>query len=248
MPDETGIMGGEPIIGDRAEAASALRWWLEAGVDLAVQEAPRDWLGAPRPAPAVPAASAPPAPEPAVEEPLPETLDLFRDWLGRSETLPLASPGARRVLPHGETGSAVMLLAETPASDDAAAGRPIAGDAWLLMERMLAAIGLTPEDAYSASLSCFHAPGARLSDQDLASCATIARRHIAVAAPKRLLLLGDAPSRALLGKPLATARGHVHKVEGVRTIVTFHPRFLLKQPSNKALAWRDLLLLMEEEG
>ena len=52
---------------------------------------------------------------------------------------------------------------------------------------------------------------------------------------------------ALLGKPAAAARGHVHKIEGVRTVATFHPRFLLDRPSNKALAWRDLLLLMEEE-
>ena len=56
--------------------------------------------------------------------------------------------------------------------------------------------------------------------------------------------MGDGPNRALLGKPLTTARGHVHKVEGVRTLATFHPRFLLDRPSNKALAWRDLLLLM----
>ena len=47
--------------------------------------------------------------------------------------------------------------------------------------------------------------------------------------------------------PLTAARGHVHKIEGVRAVPTFHPRFLLDRPSNKALAWRDLLLLMEEE-
>ena len=52
---------------------------------------------------------------------------------------------------------------------------------------------------------------------------------------------------ALLGKRLTQARGHVHKIEGVRAVPTFHPRFLLDRPSNKALAWRDLLLLMEEE-
>ena len=55
-----------------------------------------------------------------------------------------------------------------------------------------------------------------------------------------------APSRALLGEPLARARGRIHKVEGVRTIATFHPRCLLQRPSDKALAWRDLLLLMSE--
>jgi len=51
----------------------------------------------------------------------------------------------------------------------------------------------------------------------------------------------------LLGEPLPSARGRIHKVEGVRTIATFHPRWLLQRPGDKALAWRDLLLLMEEE-
>ena len=51
---------------------------------------------------------------------------------------------------------------------------------------------------------------------DREACAEIARRHIELAKPKRLLLLGDGPAQALLGKPLAAARGHVHKIEGVR--------------------------------
>ena len=64
--------------------------------------------------------------------------------------------------------------------------------------------------------------------------------------PKRLLLFGDAPARALLGEPLARRADDVHKVEGVRTVATFNPRWLLQRPSDKALAWRDLLLLMSE--
>jgi DNA polymerase len=62
------------------------------------------------------------------------------------------------------------------------------------------------------------------------------------------LLFGDGPSQALLGKPLVEARNHVHKVEGVRTVVTFHPRHLINRPLDKALAWKDLLLLMEDES
>ena len=121
-------------------------------------------------------------------------------------------------------------------------------EAWQLMTRMLAAIGIRATDAYSATLACFHAPGTKLRPDELSECAEIARRHVTLARPKRLLLLGDAPARALLGKPLAAARGHVHKIEGVRAVVTFHPRFLLNRPSDKALAWRDLLLLMEEDA
>lgn len=236
-------MGGDQIRIGSAEAASALAWWLDAGVDVAVQEQPRNWLKPPAPAPVANLRA--PSPK-ALAEAL-ETLELFQSWLSISPALPLASLGSKRVLPAGPENAPVMLIAETPGAEDAAAGRPIGGEAWQLVERMLAAIGIDSAEAYIASLSCFHAPGARMSRDELAECAEIARRHVALAKPKRLLLLGDGPSVALLGKPLAAARGHVHKVEGVRTIVTFHPRLLMKQPSNKRLAWEDLLLLMEDE-
>lgn len=234
-------MGGDNRISS-AEAASALGWWLEAGVDIAVAETPRNWLERK----AEPSNVREPSAQ-AVSQAL-ETLDLFRDWLANAPTLPLADTTAKRVLPHGAEGAPVMLIAEMPAGEDAAEGRPIAGDAWTLMERMLAAIGIDAAHAYSASLSCFHSPGTRLDGHELEECAAIAKRHIAAAKPQRLLLLGDAPAQALLGKRLTAARGHVHKIEGVRAVATFHPRHLLNRPSDKALAWRDLLLLMEEEA
>ena len=81
---------------------------------------------------------------------------------------------------------------------------------------------------------------------DPAECAEIAVRHIGLAKPKRLLLFGDGPCKALLGEPLTRARGRVHRIEGIRAVATFHPRWLLQRPSDKALAWRDLLLLMSE--
>ena len=227
-----------------AEAASVIGWWIEAGVDVAIQEEPRAWLGATAAAPSPELPVLAPA-EPADQ--LPMSFEAFRSWLGDTPSLPLAKGNSRRVLPQGAEAAEVMLLADMPTAEDVTDGQPIAGQAWELTERMLAAIGYTTEQAYVASLSCFHSPGTRLAGADLDACAAIARRHVDLAKPKRLLLLGDTPCRALLSKPLTAARGHVHKVEGVRTVATFHPRFLLDRPSNKALAWRDLLLLMEEE-
>lgn len=238
------IMGGEHDRLTAAEAASVIGWWIEAGVDVAIQEQPRAWLGATGAVTSVePRTLA--APEPTLE--IPANLEAFRSWLGETPSLPMSQANTRRALPMGIEAAEVMLLADMPTPEDVAEGKPIAGQAWELTERMFAAIGFNAEQAYVASLSCFHSPGTRLSGTDLEACATLARRHVALAKPKRLLLLGDAPCRALLGKPLTAARGHVHKVEGVRAVATFHPRFLLDRPSNKALAWRDLLLLMEEE-
>ncbi len=238
-------MGGETESIGIAEARSLLGWWLDAGVDVAVQEEPRNWL---KPAsPGVPAKVAPDAAAvPNVSPPSHETLAALQQWLASSAQLPFASPTAKRILPRGPENAAVMLLTDAPALEDFAAGEPIGGDAWTLTRRMLAAIGIRAEDAYAASLSCFHAPGTRMSAADRDACADIARRHIRLVQPKRLILFGDGPAQALLGKPLLDARGHVHKVEGVRAIATFHPRHLIKRPLDKSLVWKDLLLLMED--
>lgn len=240
-------MGGELESIGIAEARSALRWWLEAGVDVAIQEEPRDWLK-----PEVPPSRAvllkEPSPPPNIAPPSHDTLAALQDWLASSMQLPLASATAKRIMPKGAEGAAIMLLSDAPTMEDYTAGQPIGGGAWELAKRMLAAIKIPVEDAYSASLSCFHVPGSKMSPTDREACAEIARRHISLAKPKRLLLLGEGPVQALIGKPLAQARGHVHKIEGVRTIATFHPRHLINQPSNKSLAWKDLLLLMEDES
>jgi uracil-DNA glycosylase family 4 len=240
MAGEESGMGGEVESIGIAEARSALAWWLEAGVDAAVQEEPRYWL---RPvAPAV--REHKPAAEAAAEQPVHGTLDEFRQWLATSEQLPIASRASRRVLPQGREQAAVMLLAEAPEDSSG----PLGGEAWELAKRMLAAIHIPLDEAYIAALSFFHAPGARMSAAEREASAEIARRHIRLAAPKRLILFGDGPSLALLGKRLIDARGHVHKVEGVRTVATFHPRHLVNRPLDKSLAWQDLLLSMEDES
>ena len=243
MPVTLGAMGGEHDRLSAAEAASVLGWWIEAGVDVAIQERPRAWLGESAAAPA----QSQPIPAAESQEELPDSLEAFRSWLGETSAIPLARAGARRIMPSGAQAAEIMLLADAPSPDDVADGQPIGGAAWELTKRMLAAIGLTPEQAYVANVSCIHSPGSRLSPKDIEACGAIVRRHVALAAPKRLLLLGDAPCRALLGKRLADARGHVQKVEGVRAVATFPPRLMLDHPSNKRLAWQDLLLLMEDE-
>jgi DNA polymerase len=238
-------VGGEAETIGIAEARSALAWWLDAGVDVVVQEEPRDWL---KPAPPKAIPSSEPIPVTNLAQPDHETLTALQEWLASSTQLPLASATARRILPHGPENAAVMLLSDSPTLDDLASGQPIGGDAWELAKRMLAAIGIAPDEAYSASLSCFNSPGARMTKADREACAVIARRHIALARPIRLLLLGDGPAQTLLGKPLAQARSHVHRIEGVRTVATFHPRQLIHHNASKSYAWQDLLLLMEDES
>jgi uracil-DNA glycosylase len=242
-------VGGEVEPIGIAEARSALTWWLDAGVNVAVQEAPRDWLKPAAPRGTIPLEGLSLAePVSNVVEPDAETLAALQQWLASSAQVPLASVSTRRILPHGPENAPVMLLSDSPTLEDAASSQPIGGDAWALAGRMLRAIGISADEAYSASLSCLHAPGSKISEMDRTALAEVARRHIRLAKPKRLILFGDGPCLALLGKRLIEARGHVHKVESVRTVATFHPRHLINRPLDKSLAWRDLLLLMEDES
>ena len=234
-------MGGTVIDADTREAASALRWWIESGVDVAIQESPRNWLDSGT----APAPGTVEEPKPGDAPAIPDTLEAFQQWLSTSPDAPLSSSRSKPVLPSGAPGAEVMIIAEPPTRDELASGQPVGGEAAQLMQRMLAAIGMA-DSAYAANLACFHSPGGRMSPQEAEQCASAARRHVALVKPKRLLLLGEAPCRAIIGKPLAQARGHVHSVEGVRTIATFHPRHLLNRSDHKSLAWKDLLLLAED--
>jgi uracil-DNA glycosylase family 4 len=225
-----------------AAAESALSWWMEAGVDTLVDEAPRDWLR--------PRAKAAPAPvaEPPDEE-LPGQLDLFQAWLASSDRLAFAAPAVPRLCPAGDPASGLMILADMPSGEDCAAGTLISGEAGRLFERMLAAIGRDRASIYLAALSCIRSPSGQLNDEAMKSCAALARHHVGLAAPKAVLLFGDACAKALLGLSVPQARGRWHALAThagpVKALVTIAPRQLLDSPRLKALAWADLQMLIE---
>jgi len=110
---------------------------------------------------------------------------------------------------------------------------------------MLGAIGRTRESVYLAPLSPVRTPSGAIDEASAARLAEIARRHIALAAPKAVLLFGDICGKALVGAPVAGARARWHEIGGIKTLVTIRPEKLLTQPALKALAWADLQMLRE---
>lgn len=240
-------------------AASALAWWLDAGVDVIVGEEARDWLRPKAPAashaePApgarpTPAASAAPEAPAAPEAELPDQLDLFQAWLRSHDRLPFAAPAAPRVCPAGDPASGLMAMIDMPSAEDCAAGTLLSGEVGRLFDRMLAAIGRDRGSIYFAALSCLRSADGRLTGEPEKQCGLLARHHVGLAAPQALLLFGDGASKALLGLPVARARGRWHEVAThagpVRAIATISPRQLLNHPAQKAHAWADLQMLME---
>jgi uracil-DNA glycosylase family 4 len=236
--------GNDPL--SPSAAASVLQWWADAGVDVMVDESPRDWL---RPNKEAPAGLAPPAAPAEPQNKLPDQLDLFRGHLRDSISLPFASPAAPRVCPAGDPTAGLMILTDMPAAEDCATGTLLSGNVGKLFDRMLAAIGRDRNSIYLASLSCIRSPDGRFTSEAAMQCTTLARHHIGLAGPRALLLFGDACSKALLGLGMAQARGRWHEVSThagpIRTIVSLPPSFLVNQPAYKGHAWADLLMLME---
>lgn len=237
-------------------AVSILRWWQEAGVDTLVAETPRDWLAPEKAAVLSPRSD----PHPAASQPslsrervrvreLPDTLPEFQDWLLTGD-VPLATPGAPRVGASGDPASGLMILIDMPASDDVAAGRLLSGEPGELFDKMMSAIGRSRETLYLASLSPVRTPTGRFDAAVAADLAEIARRHIALVAPKALLLFGEACAKALLGGTVAQLRGTAQSLDTtagpIRTFVTIRPEKLVNQPGLKRLAWEDLQKLREE--
>ena len=241
-------MGGEVETIGIAEARSALAWWLEAGVDVAVQEEPRDWLKPPAPQPQRKSRANRSAAQRRRSRPT-KRWPSFSDWLASSAQLPLASTD--RAADHAAWAARMprsCCSAMRRRSRISQQGSRSAAKSWELARRMLAAIGIPAEQAYSASLSCFHAPGARMSGAEREACAEIARRHIRLAKPKRLLLFGDGPRRRCSASRCRRRAATSTRSRACGQSSTFHPRHLINQPSNKSLAWKDLLLLMEDES
>lgn len=214
--------------------ASALDWWAEAGVDTLIDEAPRNWLA--RVAP--PAVAAPDA---TAEKTLPATLDAFVAGRIAAPDMPERGWASELIAPAGNVASGLFVLIDQPGDDelfDSAEAR--------LFDRMLAAIGRNRESAYFAPLS-----HARVivppSAEARARLGELAIHHIGLAAPRMVLALGDAASRALTGLGLAEARGSLravnHSTGNFSVVASHHPRFLLDRPAMKAGSWADLQLL-----
>ena len=221
-------------------AASALKWWNDAGVDTIVAEAPRNWLER---AVAKPVSAA----EPEAPAEMPATLDAFQAWLA-SAALPFAPPSAPRLSPAGDPASGLMVMTDMPALGGVFFG----GEAEELFDNMMAAMKPPRgrETIYLATLSPARTPSGVLDRSSETALAAIARHHIGLAAPRALLLFGDACARALLGAPVTKARGRWHALATpggeIRTLATIKPDNLVGQRTLKRLAWDDLKMLMEE--
>lgn len=246
-------MGADQNIVWQDVAASALEWWRDAGIDSLADESPRDWFAAPAPPPVRQKVAAnQPAPPSVV--PLPATLDAFLAWRTGPDAPEAQWNGGTPLTAQGSSTADLMVFVDTPEREDVE--RLLDGAAGRLFDRMLAAIGHSRETVYLASLCTVRPLAGRIAPEVEERLGEIARHYVALVAPKRLLILGNATSRALLTMDVTRARGSLRRVNQLpgihehmtEAVASFHPRLLLERPAQKAEAWRDLQMLIGGTG
>jgi DNA polymerase len=241
-----------------------LEWQVELGATEAIGDAPVDRYALPekldvgRKMPAATAAAAP-APSPVAEaDPVAEaesaaagadTLDALRGVLGAFEHCPLKRGARNLVFSDGVPGAPVMIVGEAPGREEDRAGRPFVGRAGQLLDRMLAAIDMGRADdaapVYITNVLPWRPPQNRdPSPEEIAMMRPFLLRHIALAEPQVLVVMGNISAQALLGKRgITRLRGQWTQAAARPALPMFHPAYLLRNPAAKREAWADLLAL-----
>lgn len=247
-------------------ARALLEWQLEMGVDEAISDLPVDRYAfeaevkakaeakrnatATATATAAPARARPKQLDPAEEasKAASAAMDLpgLRAALGAYEHCQLKKGARNLVFSDGTPGAPVMIIGEAPGRDEDLQGKPFVGQAGQLLDRMLEPIGLDrARNVYITNVLPWRPPQNRDPKPDeIAMLQPFLRRHIALAKPKVLVVVGNISCQALLGKRgITRLRGHWTEAEGLPALPIFHPAYLLRNPLAKREAWADLLSL-----
>jgi uracil-DNA glycosylase len=257
----------------RHELEDILRFYAEAGLDQAVVEEPVNQFaafeGQKRATPLhlmAPKAEVRPAPTPQRMAPIPDaaalaaahalaqgcgTIAELTEALRSFEGCGLRATAKSLVFADGNAQAPVMFIGDVPGREDDLEGRLFSGPAGQLMDRMLASIGLDRSSAYLGAMIPWRPPGNRAPTPfEVDVCLPFIQRHIELAAPKLLVLMGELPAKRLTGaaESILRLRGQWRGVtlpngQSITALPILHPAYLMKQPAQKRLAWADLLAL-----
>ena len=178
------------------------------------------------------------------------SLEELRAILARFEGCALRATATQLVFADGNPQARIMFVGEAPGRDEDIAGLPFVGRSGKLLDRMMAAIGLDRTSAYVANIIPWRPPGNRTpTPQESAICLPFIRRQIELANPDFLVCLGGPSAQTLLNvkEGILKTRGRWFSYQTgtreIRALATLHPAYLLRQPLQKRLAWRDFLAI-----
>ena len=182
-----------------------------------------------------------------------EKLIKLKQEIDSIEDCKLKKNASRIVFADGNIQSSIMIVGEGPGQKEDELGRPFVGDAGNLLNKMLAAIKIERKKIYITNVVNYRPPNNRKPEQsEINRYSKYLKEHISIIDPKILILMGSTAMEAILGsnKRISKERGQwkevIIKQKNFKTIVTFHPAYLLRKPDQKKFSWEDLKIIRKE--
>ena len=168
--------------------------------------------------------------------------DIWRD-LGECTRCGLCEGRTQVVNTHGNHHARLMFVGEAPGADEDAQGKPFVGRAGQLLTKIIEAIGFKREEVLIGNVNRCRPPGNRQPTlEEAAICRPFLFREIAVVQPEVIVVMGNTALHNLLEirKGISSVRGQFQDFRGIKVMPTFHPAYLLRDPSKKRETWEDL--------
>ena len=165
----------------------------------------------------------------------------------------LKNNASKIVFADGNIQSSIMIVGEGPGEKEDELGKPFVGDAGNLLNKMLKAIKIERKKIYITNVVNYRPPNNRKPEQsEINRYSKYLKEHISIIDPKILILMGSTAMEAILGsnKRISKERGQwkevIIKQKNYKTIITFHPAYLLRKPDQKKFSWEDLKIIHKE--
>ncbi|MDT7602375.1 MAG: uracil-DNA glycosylase, partial [Acidobacteriota bacterium] len=173
-----------------------------------------------------------------------ETLEDIRADIGDCMRCPLCCEGRTKIVhTEGNPQARLMFVGEAPGANEDAEGRPFVGRAGQLLNKIIEAIGLKREDVLIGNVNrCRPANNRTPTSAEAAICKPFLLREIAIVRPEVIVVLGNTALHNLLDtkEGITKVRGQFKDYKGLKVMPTFHPAYLLRDPSKKRETWDDM--------
>jgi len=180
-------------------------------------------------------------------------LEILKNNIEAIQNCNLKKNASKIVFADGNIQSPIMIIGEGPGQKEDELGKPFVGDAGNLLNKMLKAINIEREKIYITNVVNYRPPNNRKPEpSEINRYSEYLKEHISIIDPKILILMGSTAMEALLGsnKRISKERGQwkeiIIKQKNYKTMVTFHPAYLLRKPDQKKFSWEDIKIIRKE--
>lgn len=180
-----------------------------------------------------------------------DTLELIRENLGECTRCRLHEQRNKIVFGAGNSRAQLVFVGEGPGHDEDIQGLPFVGRAGKLLTQMVEAMGLQREDVYICNVvKCRPPENRKPEDDEAATCSPYLYRQLDAIAPRAIVCLGGVAAQTLLKTkdPISRFRGNWFDFRNTKLLATYHPAYLLRNPSAKGEVWKDLQKVMAYLG